>query len=71
MQYAVVIHAAEEGGYWSEIPALPGCTSQGDTLDETLANTREAVETWISYLREKGDPVPTSSDLVVTIDVAA
>ena len=43
MKLKVVIHPADEGGFWAEIPALPGCVSQGDTWDETLANVREAI----------------------------
>jgi predicted RNase H-like HicB family nuclease len=39
----VVIHAAEEGGYWAKVPALPGCFSEGDTLEEMLFNIREAI----------------------------
>jgi predicted RNase H-like HicB family nuclease len=42
MQMKVVVHEAEEGGFWAEVPALPGCVSQGDTMDELLANVREA-----------------------------
>jgi predicted RNase H-like HicB family nuclease len=44
MRIKVVIHEAEEGGFWAEVPVLPGCYSQGDTLDETVANIREAIE---------------------------
>lgn len=44
MKIRVLIHEAEEGGYWAEVPALPGCFSQGETLDEMLANIREAIE---------------------------
>lgn len=51
MQYAVILHPAEEGGYWSEVPALPGCCSQGETLDEAVANTRLAIDGWIDYVR--------------------
>ena len=40
----VVIHRAEEGGFWAEVPALPGCATQGETREELLANLREAVE---------------------------
>lgn len=40
----VVIHDAEEGGFWAEVPALPGCVTEGDTHEELLANLREAVE---------------------------
>ena len=44
MKFKVIIHEAEEGGYWAEVPAVPGCFSQGETLDEMLANIREAIE---------------------------
>jgi predicted RNase H-like HicB family nuclease len=47
MKLIVVVHPAEEGGYWAEIPALPGCISEGDTFDETLLNIREAAEGWL------------------------
>jgi predicted RNase H-like HicB family nuclease len=40
----VIIHTAEEGGFWAEVPALPGCVTEGDTREELLANLREAVE---------------------------
>ncbi|MDD4448828.1 MAG: type II toxin-antitoxin system HicB family antitoxin [Methanothrix sp.] len=44
MDYTILIHQAEEGGFWSEVPALPGCYSQGETIDETLRNSKEAIE---------------------------
>ncbi len=44
MEYTILIHEAEEGGFLSEVPALAGCYSQGETIDETLRNTREAIE---------------------------
>ena len=47
MQVKIIAHQAEEGGYWSEVPALPGCVSQGESLDELLANTREAIQGWL------------------------
>ena len=40
----VVIHEAEEGGFWAEVPAIPGCATQGDTMEELLTNLCEAVE---------------------------
>jgi predicted RNase H-like HicB family nuclease len=43
----VLIHSAEEGGYWAEVPALPGCVSQGETVDELRSNIREAIEGWL------------------------
>ena len=47
MNLKVVIHAAEEGGFWAEVPALPGCVSQGETRAEVKANIREAIEGWL------------------------
>jgi predicted RNase H-like HicB family nuclease len=47
MRVKVVVHEAEEGGFWAEVPALPGCVSQGETMDELLANIGEAVQAWL------------------------
>jgi len=44
MKLKVIIHEAEEGGYWAEAPAIPGCATQGETLDELLANVQEVIE---------------------------
>jgi predicted RNase H-like HicB family nuclease len=48
MKIKVVVHEAEEGGYWAEVPAIPGCATQGETLEELLANMRDAVEGCLS-----------------------
>ena len=48
MKLTIVVHDAEEGGYWAEVPAITGCVSQGDSLDELLKNVREAVEGCLS-----------------------
>ncbi len=55
MKLKVLIHPAEEGGYWAEAPALPGCVSEGDTLEETLINIREAAEGWLEVSAERFD----------------
>ena len=52
MDYTILIHQAEEGGFWSEVPALPGCYSQGETIDETLRNSKEAIEVHLLVLKE-------------------
>lgn len=52
MKLSVVIHRAEEGGYWAEIPALPGCFSQANTMDEMMLNIREAAEAWLEIAAE-------------------
>jgi predicted RNase H-like HicB family nuclease len=48
MKLKVVIHEAEEGGYWAEVPAIPGCATQGETFDELLINVYDAVEGCLS-----------------------
>lgn len=53
-KYAVVIHPEPEGGYWGEVPGLPGCYSQGETVEELLANMREAIEGVVEVMREEG-----------------
>jgi len=53
MEYTVLIHPTEEGGYWSEVPALPGCYSQGETIEETLSNSKEAIEAHLMALKEE------------------
>jgi predicted RNase H-like HicB family nuclease len=48
MKVKAIIHEAEEGGYWAEVPALPGCVTQGDTVEEVTSDLREAIEGWLS-----------------------
>ena len=48
MKLKVILHEAEEGGYWAEVPAIPGCATQGDTFDELLENLYEAIEGCLS-----------------------
>jgi predicted RNase H-like HicB family nuclease len=47
MKLKVIVHEAEEGGYWATVPALPGCVSEGEIREETLANIREAIECYL------------------------
>jgi len=56
----VVVHSAEEGGFWAEVPALPGCVSEGETLSETLANVREAAEGWLEVADQR---TPAEADV--------
>ncbi len=53
MKLRIVVHMADEGGYWAEVPALPGCISEGETLEETLAHIREAAEGWLEVSDER------------------
>lgn len=53
-KFAVVIHQEPEGGYWAEVPALPGCYSQGGFMPELMDNIREAITGVLDVLREQG-----------------
>lgn len=66
MEYTILIHKAEEGGFWAEVPALPGCFSQGETFEETVVNTKEAIKLHISCLREDGEEIPMDTDLIIS-----
>ncbi|HEY1243545.1 MAG TPA: type II toxin-antitoxin system HicB family antitoxin [Hyphomicrobiaceae bacterium] len=48
MKIKIVVHEAEEGGFWAEVPAIPGCSTQGETMEELLQNVREAVQGCLS-----------------------
>jgi len=48
MRIRVVVHKAEEGGYWAEVPSIPGCATQGETIEEIETNVREAIEGCLS-----------------------
>jgi predicted RNase H-like HicB family nuclease len=67
MTLKVLIHAAEEGGFWAEVPALPGCVSQGETMDELRSNVREAIEGWL--LAENDGAESKSADEVIEVAV--
>ena len=67
MRIKVVVHEAEEGGYWAEVPAIPGCATQGDTLDELMKNLQEVVEGCLSV--EVEEPKQTNKDRVLEIVV--
>ena len=60
MKLRVIVHETEEGGYWAEVPALPGCATQGRTFDELLSNVQEAVEGCLSV--NVPDTSPLSKD---------
>lgn len=70
MRYSVVVHGAEEGGFWVEVPALPGCYSQGESLEESLHNVREAIELYLEVLGDDGRDAPRDSDVVYQVSVA-
>lgn len=64
-EFMVVIHRAEEGGYWVEVPALPGCLSQGETLDEAVENVRAAIECHLEALTEEEGEAPMHDEVLI------
>ena len=54
MKIRAIVHKAEEGGFWAEVPSIPGCATQGETMEELRSNLREAIEGCLSV------PVETS-----------
>lgn len=65
MKVKAIIHEAEEGGYWAEVPALPGCVTQGDTVEEVTSNLREAIEGWLSV--ETQETAVAQSDRIIEL----
>ncbi|WP_073042258.1 type II toxin-antitoxin system HicB family antitoxin [Desulfacinum infernum] len=60
MKYRVIIERDEEGMFVAEVPALPGCISQGETRAEALRNIQEAIEVYIENLKAHNEPIPPS-----------
>ena len=60
MRYRVLIEQDEDGVFVAEVPALPGCISQGKTRSEAIANAKEAIAAFLESLQKHGDPIPPS-----------
>jgi len=67
MKLKAIVHEAEEGGYWAEVPAIPGCATQGETLEELEKNLHEAVEGCLSVEISPAQKAP--HDRVIEIAV--
>jgi predicted RNase H-like HicB family nuclease len=70
MKFTVILTPDEEdGGYVAECPAIPGCVSEGETVEEALANIREAIEGCLESLAARGHPMPSQGAVIVaTVD---
>ncbi len=66
--YLVTLRQAEEGGFTVEVPALPGCVSQGETYEEALTNIRQAITAYLEEL-EEGELNPEAPVLITTVEV--
>lgn len=67
MKIRAIIHPAEEGGFWAEVPALPGCVTEGETMEEVMANLKDAIEGWLDVANSRH--AIESTDRVVEIAV--
>jgi predicted RNase H-like HicB family nuclease len=69
MRYTAIFDAQPDGGYHASCPALPGCHSEGDTLDEAIANITEAISLYIESLQAHGEAIPTEDILIKPVEV--
>jgi len=71
MRYPVILTPdLEDGGFVAECPAIPGCISQGDTVEQALANIRDAITGCLAVLREQGQAVPEPPDsLLASVEI--
>ena len=65
MDFKVFLEPDEDGGYVVSCPSLPGCYSQGETIEDALANIREAIELCLEDMREHGEPIPDPSNVLI------
>jgi predicted RNase H-like HicB family nuclease len=70
MEFMLVIHAAEEGGYWAEVPDVEGCFVQGETIEELLDDAPRAIASHLEALQEDGQPLPRPRSVVLAIVTA-
>ena len=69
--YTVIFEREDDGGYHAYCPALKGCHSQGDTLDDALANIREAMAAYLESLKAEGEPAPVEDILIKPVEIVA
>ena len=70
--FPVVLVPQSEGGYFIQCPTLPGCYSQGETVEEALANIREAIELVVEDMQAQGQAIPSAGPTIMTeVTVAA
>jgi predicted RNase H-like HicB family nuclease len=72
LTYRIILNEEPEGGFTVLVPALPGCVSYGENLDEAISMAREAIEGYIEILKEKGENIPDDSkSLEYSISISA
>lgn len=71
LRYTVILEHEQDGGYHAFVPALKGCHSQGDTVEEAMANIREAIEVYLESMKDMGESAPIEDIVVTPIEIAA
>ncbi len=68
MKIKAIIHSAAEGGYWAEVPELVGCITEGDTMEEIMANLKDAIVGWLDVANSRNVKHFPSSNVMEAID---
>ncbi len=71
MKFKIIIHPAEEGGFWAEVPGFPGCVSEGETLEEVRANIREELEGVLEVMQDTPieEPCKVAGDRTEVLEI--
>ncbi len=67
MKLRVIVHEAEEGGFWAEVPALPGCVTEGETMEALKANLHEAITGWLEASEAQAGPLEKGIELELAV----
>ena len=68
-RYTIILEREADGGFHAYCPALKGCHSQGDSLDEAIDNIREAMEAYLESVEAHGEPIPREDLLIKPLEV--
>ncbi len=69
-RYTIILEREPDGGFHASCPALRGCHSQGDSLDEAVANIREAIAAYLESVEAHGEPIPKEDLLFQPVEIA-
>ncbi|AFY77514.1 MAG: type II toxin-antitoxin system HicB family antitoxin [Hydrococcus sp. C42_A2020_068] len=69
MKFKAIVHQAEEGGYWAEVPALPGCITEADTWEELMARLKDAIEGWLE-VANSSESIQSREDTDKVVEIA-
>ncbi|MSQ15739.1 MAG: type II toxin-antitoxin system HicB family antitoxin [Dehalococcoidia bacterium] len=69
VEFTIIVHPDETGGYWTEVPALPGCGSQGESTEEAVEMTKDAITGYLASLNKEGKAIPDEKGVVYKVTV--